>query len=419
MNVAAESVKLADAVRLKRGVDITQLPLGAQEGFILSRVDGRTVVKDLVASTGLPQDVVLDALKFLLKLGVVHKDYNPTEDAEADAADGPPEVLPQELADEPCDLAADARLRILQVEYETTRGTHYGVLGLKRAASQAEIKQAYRETSREFHPDAFFRKNLGSFKARLEKIFKHVKKAYDVLSDETARREYDKALPPPPAPRPKTPKAPAVPPPPDWRLDPKRVKEAEERRLKRNPMVQRVERAQRHLAKARELLAAKQLAQAANEIGLASAQDPWNEDVRQLQDQINQQVRDDKFAKAVARIELATAAGAGFNPEQEEKELAEAVRSAMEMEGASAAIYVKLGRALIKGGHPKLAKGPADRALKLAPDDDKAIMLTVDLLEDARLFHNAVRLLEKAHQANPSPERAERIQRLRKAADRK
>ena len=59
---------------------------------------------------------------------------------------------------------------------------HYATLGVVKAASAADIKKAYRKLARLHHPDT----NPGG-----EERFKAVSEAYDVLSDEAKRREYD------------------------------------------------------------------------------------------------------------------------------------------------------------------------------------------------------------------------------------
>ncbi|MBQ4379619.1 MAG: DnaJ domain-containing protein [Treponema sp.] len=61
----------------------------------------------------------------------------------------------------------------------------YEILGVEKTASQKEIKSAYRKLAVKYHPD----KNPGD-KAAEEK-FKKITAAYDVLSDETKRRQYD------------------------------------------------------------------------------------------------------------------------------------------------------------------------------------------------------------------------------------
>jgi molecular chaperone DnaJ len=63
----------------------------------------------------------------------------------------------------------------------------YAVLGVSKDAKADEIKKKYRTLARELHPD----KNPGDAKA--EERFKAVSEAYDVLSDEAKRKEYDEA----------------------------------------------------------------------------------------------------------------------------------------------------------------------------------------------------------------------------------
>jgi len=59
---------------------------------------------------------------------------------------------------------------------------YYEILGVPRDASQEEIKKAFRRLAHKYHPD----------KGGDEKKFKEINEAYQVLSDEKKRAQYDK-----------------------------------------------------------------------------------------------------------------------------------------------------------------------------------------------------------------------------------
>src|SRR5437764_6998860 len=61
---------------------------------------------------------------------------------------------------------------------------YYEVLGVAREANVDDIKRAYRQLARKYHPDV--NKEAGA-----EDRFKELSEAYEVLSDERKRQVYD------------------------------------------------------------------------------------------------------------------------------------------------------------------------------------------------------------------------------------
>ncbi len=67
----------------------------------------------------------------------------------------------------------------------TAAKDYYAALGVKKTATEREIRQAYRRLARKYHPDL----NPGDKTA--EARFKEIQQAYEVLSDKDKRAKYD------------------------------------------------------------------------------------------------------------------------------------------------------------------------------------------------------------------------------------
>lgn len=63
---------------------------------------------------------------------------------------------------------------------------YYGLLGVSERASYPEIKRSYRRLARKYHPDR-------NRSVLAEEIIKRINAAFEVLSDEQKRSEYDRS----------------------------------------------------------------------------------------------------------------------------------------------------------------------------------------------------------------------------------
>jgi tetratricopeptide (TPR) repeat protein len=224
--------------------DATQLNLTAAQGYLLSRIDGATPWRLVREIGGLPADEADACLERWVEDGLLavvgstsgagreagaddggskpgarakptgstkraadsttdstQRAADSTTDstqraagatsAGADAAEAPPGAgstirIDESLIDEGLDIDIDVQRRIL--EFEACLGWPYHqLLGVPKGAEPKVVKRAYFKLSKEFHPDRYFRKQIGHHGERLERIFKKVLEAHEMLSDPELR----------------------------------------------------------------------------------------------------------------------------------------------------------------------------------------------------------------------------------------
>ena len=189
---------------------------------------------------------------------------------------------PNELA-ETVDLDETTKKKILYLYKRLNTLTHFQLLQVDRRADAKTIKRAYFSVSKDFHPDGFFRKNLGSYHAKIELIFKRINLAYEVLSNEHKRKAYEATIPYQPtqeeigeqrlAEREKA-------------RDEKLRQERRERLIRRTPLPQRREQARKHYQEALEFQKQNNFIQATNNVQIAIALDPANKEYKKFLEEV-------------------------------------------------------------------------------------------------------------------------------------
>jgi tetratricopeptide (TPR) repeat protein len=204
-------------------VDVRSLPLGPEEAYVLSRVDGKSEPEAIGAATGIASDRVLSHLRRLEQLGAVRNattrpagetslgssssklgsgairgaagagsasDASPGASSTKPAADG----RWASETDATLNIGVELQIRILDLASRLPELDHFQVLGVRFGADRVTIKRAYFAMIGTFHPDTYFGKQLGGFTKRMEKIFQRLTEAHDVLSNAQTRAEYEKYL---------------------------------------------------------------------------------------------------------------------------------------------------------------------------------------------------------------------------------
>jgi len=202
--VSAQKINSEAIPLMCEGIDFSSLDVDAREGFILSRLDGRTNVEHLISMSGLGRGETLQILERLLDKGIISIHQEHDFSASASEREQKPEARPQK------EEAEKERKKILRFEQvpegpaffswidtiyqEIENIDYFELLGVDRAATPREIKKAYFKRSKLFHPDRFYRRAEPEIRDKLKEIFKRTNIALQTLTDEDKRREYEGQL---------------------------------------------------------------------------------------------------------------------------------------------------------------------------------------------------------------------------------
>jgi tetratricopeptide (TPR) repeat protein len=110
-------------------------------------------------------------------------------------ASGPPLAPPPGQARAaPGSAEAALRQALQEVAPRARERSLFTRLGLPDGASRDEVKRAFLQIARQFHPDRFASPTLGDLKGAVSEFFTAVNEAYEILSDERKRSEYLAAI---------------------------------------------------------------------------------------------------------------------------------------------------------------------------------------------------------------------------------
>ena len=214
-----------------------RIALTPADGFVLSRVDGNSRARDVMALVPLPAEDVERSLFSLVCTGIVDCLPEATSASRAAARTParpvpptapvvtppprPPVTQPapvgasqatsipspsatgagaaaREERERPTRATRNAEeIRCLILEtYARLKRDHFEVMGLERTATGAEVRDAYGDFARILHPDACRDPTLEDLREKREAVFIRLSEAYEVLRNAASRAEYERAFEP-------------------------------------------------------------------------------------------------------------------------------------------------------------------------------------------------------------------------------
>ncbi len=150
--------------------------LGPGHYELWNRIGERTSVGELIQKSTLGRDQAVAFLRQLLLLNAVGLgDALPDDDFEiVDPSElGQITDAERKLLEEEVELEPWERRRILGAARMLQRGDYHELLGIRTDSTRRELKRAYYQLSKEFHPDRYYGKKLGSYGALLSHIFEN------------------------------------------------------------------------------------------------------------------------------------------------------------------------------------------------------------------------------------------------------
>lgn len=180
------------------------IALTPTDGFVLSRVDGGLSAREVIQATPLEVDDTQRSLFGLLCTGVVEYLALPPKPKPAvrmprqrPVAPPPPDPAAEPTPEQRAHRAEmDARRQEISERFEKLKGaTHFDVLGIPRTANEAQVKTAYFNLAKRFHPDTRHDPALADLRDQMDAIFIRLGQAFEVLRNARTRLSYEATLP--------------------------------------------------------------------------------------------------------------------------------------------------------------------------------------------------------------------------------
>jgi curved DNA-binding protein CbpA len=303
---------------------------------------------------------------------------------------------PSDLAEE-VDLPVDLKKEVLYLHGNLGRIDHWQLLGLGWNAPPDAVRAAYLEKVKVFHPDRHAGRRLGSYLGRIERIFRALTEARDVLTDEARRAAYAKKTASPEE---------------FARIemrhlqDEARVQERRARLARANPLVARAAQIRDLVKRGKEHLAEGRFSQAANDFLTVLGLDPRHPEARPLAEQARKRVAGERARELFDRALAAEAVG-------NRAAAMAAFRGAAESDPSNPRFAVAASRMALEAGEAEEARTLAEQAVRAGPRDARSYEALGAALQAQGNAKEARRALERALELDPALDSAKAL--LKKA----
>ncbi|WP_224361928.1 J domain-containing protein [Hyalangium versicolor] len=291
------------------------------------------------------------------------------------------------------DLDPARQKEIIDLEKAQEGQDYFALLGLQPGAPVEDVKQAFVEAALRHHPDRYAGLNLGTFRARIERIFRRIAEAHSVLSNAEKREAYLRA-------NPRLRGAPSSAAPGGAELETPLVGDEERRaerqaRLTRHPYLARTHRLTELLTRGRASMARGDFEKAFADLNQVVALDPKNREATSLLAEVRK-----KHDEQRSKLEMQRALE--LEKQQDLPKALECYRkaSSLDPQHAEAAFRAaRLAKAL--GLEWNEVRIHAQRAVDVSPDSVPYRLLLAQVLLEGKAGNLAKRHLEAVLKLDP------------------
>lgn len=173
-----------------------EVKLDENDKKVLTLVNGKKSIKEIVDSSGIPSFDAMKTLYVLYSIGILeHKEKEEEE-----------EVIPITVDELMEEVSAEEKEFIAEVNEFYERLPHLSrteILGIKPGDDPREIKKAYYRLAKKYHPDKHYSSGNADIKEKLNEIFDTITKTYeeimlnpDLIVDETKKSSSERPVSP-------------------------------------------------------------------------------------------------------------------------------------------------------------------------------------------------------------------------------